>query len=360
VKLNEFKSDPMLVIESNYKILTPLTMMAKDILGNVQYRIDANEVTRMKIDISDSVREQLKEYGDIFDMLCDYLHQYVPLIFANRASATLKGAYSHSVSQEASQLDDIVLYLPAILKTEPRSLSTSEVKSKPVETTLVHELRHVMQRRQFGSFYHKMVGKQQTDDYNYHTDPIEIDAAFLHHLHDEEATNVKDFVDGVMSRFSNYKKLTPRQYEHYKKKAAAYFYAKQSPDTKSSTPKDRLAAKKKARLDNAIQTLLDTDIEPLGDLRNVGSSNSGRFQINPNQFRSVLLGAIRNEVSNKLNVALGIGFLGFMKKINPSIPVQPLINNMNVSLDELIDLLKDTDLQGFDKKLFINAIKSLK
>jgi len=360
MKLSEFKSDPMLVIESNYKILTPLTMMAKDILGNVQYRIDADEVVRMKIRISDSVREQLKEYGDIFDMLCEYLEQYVPLIFANRASGSLKGAYSHSASQEASNLDDIVLYLPAILKTEPRSLPTTEVKSKSVETTLVHELRHVMQRRQFGSFYHKMVGTQQTDAYNYHTDPIEIDAAFLHHLHDEEATNVKDFVDGVMSRFSNYKKLTPRQYEHYKKKAASYFYAKQSPDQKGSTPKERLAAKKKARFDNAIKALNDTDVETLGDLRNVGSNSSGRFQINPNQFKSVLLGAIRNEVTNKLNVALGIGFLGFMKKINPSIPVQPLLNNMNVSLDELIDLLKDTDLQGFDKKLFINSIKSLK
>jgi len=360
MKLDEFQSNPMLVIESNYKILTPLTMMAKDILGNVQYRIDANEVVRMKINISDSVREQLKDYGDIFQTLCDYLEQYVPLILANKASATLKGAYSHSASQESPNMDDVVLYLPAILKAEPRSFSPAEIKSKSVETTLVHELRHVMQRRQFGNFYHKMVGKQQTDAYNYHTDPIEIDAAFLHHLHDEEATNAKDFVDGVMSRFSQYKKLTPRQYEHYKKKAAAYFYAKQSPDQKGSTPKERLAAKKKQRFDNAMKALQDTDIESLGDLRNIGSSNSGKFLINPNQFRNVLYGAIRNEVSNKLNVALGIGFLGFMKKINPSIPVAPLLNNMNVSLDELIDTLNDADLQGFDKKLFINAIKSLK
>lgn len=356
----EFDNSSAKITESNYKILMPLSFMAKEILQQVYGNLKPNEeIAVANPKFSKELREKVSEYGPIFVSLCDYIEQNIPVVFSNKSSGTLKGAYSHSASVKSSKMDDIYIYVGTILG-EIKPYSASDIRSKKIETVLVHELRHVMQRRQFGDFYHSQVGKMAADKYDYHSDPIEIDAAFLHHLHDEEATNINDFVKGVMERFSKYKKLTPKQYNHYKRKAAAYYYTSIAPEEKpQTTPKERLEKMKKERLDTALQQIRDTDIEQLGDLRNVGSRSSGRFQINPYQFRQVLLASLQNEMNNKFNVALGIGFLGFMKQINPEIDTEVLLNNMNIGLQELIEIAENSDFQGFDKELFLNSIKSL-
>lgn len=360
MRLFEFMDSSEPVVESNYKILTPLTAMAKEILSQVDKGLKPDEELVLKPKFSDNVRSEIDEYGPIFEILCDYIERNIPIVFSNKDSGSLKGAYSHAANVKSSKMDDVFIYVGTILG-EIKPYAVNDVKSKKIETVLVHELRHVMQRRQFGDFYHKQVDKMAANQYNYHSDPIEIDAAFLHHLHDEEATDIQSFVKGVMDRFTKYKKLTPKQVEHYRRKAATYFYTSISPkDKPQTTAKDRLASQKTERLENAMQQLRDMDVEKLGDLRNVGSNDSGRFKINPFQFRQVLLSAVRNEIENKLNVALGIGFLGFMKQMNPEIDTDTLLNNMNISLDELIQIAENSEFQGFDKELFINSMKSLK
>ena len=39
---------------------------------------------------------------------------------------------------------------------------------------------------------------------------------------------------------------------------------------------------------------------------------------------------------------------------------QLIASRLNIDVDGVVDGLKDADMQGFDKKLFINAAKSLK
>lgn len=360
MRLVEFDSHLMLVSESNYKNLKPLTIMAKEVLNQFQYIIDADEVKGMKVSFSDNIRNELEKYGDIFGLLCDYIEKNVPIYMVNKESGSLKGGYSHSAQQNHNMLDDVKIYLPSILG-DKRAYRPSELQDKKVETTLVHELRHVMQRQQFGEYYHNKVHSQEGDDYNYRTDPIEIDAAFLHHLHDEEATNLKDFVNGVMDRFKKYKTLTDKQYKHYRRKAAAYYYANISPDEKpTSTPKERLAAKRKKEFETMASIVRDTDVEKLGDLRNVGSNDNGKFLINPNAFKSAVLGLIGGNQSSGLNYLLSVAFLGLMKKVNPDIPAKQIVSRLNIDVDAVVDGLKDADMRGFDKKLFINAANSLK
>lgn len=360
MRLLEFDSHPMLVSESNYKILKPLTLMAKDILKQFQYSIAPDDVRGINPSFTEELRNEVSKYGDVFGPLCDYIEKNVPIYMVNKESGSLKGGYSHSAEKGHDKLDDIKIYIPSIMG-EKRAYRPAELQSAKIENTLMHELRHVMQRQQFGDFYHRMVGKQANDEYNYHTDPIEIDAAFLHHLHDEEATNLQDFVNGVMDRFEKYKKLTDKQYKHYRRKAAAYYYANVSPEGKpSSTPKDRLAAKKKKEWDAMTSIIRDTNVEKLGDLRNVGSKNAGKFFINPNAFKSAVLGLLGGNQPSGLNYLLSVAFLGLMKKVNPDIPAKQIASKLNIDIDGVISGLNDADLQGFDKKLFVNAAKSLK
>jgi hypothetical protein len=353
-----------LVTESMYKIVEPLTVIANEIVKQIPSNdIGINEEIILHVTFSETIRDKVAEYGSIFYSLCEYIEKYIPIYLVNQRRGGTLGAYQHSAANNNPGMDNIFLYIPTIL-SGPRVYSQSELQSIEIENILVHEIRHVMQRQQFSKFYHKMAKQQSTkyqSGYSYQTDPIEIDAAFIQQLHRENSDNITDFVNGVMKRFSEYKKLTPKQFAHYRKKAATYYHATiQQADRLAVSPKMRIAQARKAKLDSAINQIITTDISTLNDLRNVNSKQTGTtFLINPNQYRSVLLGAIRNEIESKLNIALGISFLGFMKKINPEIDVKTLLRNMNIKLSELLSVIEDADLKGMDKKLFIDSIKSL-
>ena len=345
----------MLVSESNYNNLKPLTMMAQSILKNVSYSVEKGNTSKVVPSFSDDFRKSLSEYGDVYDSLCSYIEQYVPIYLANGSDGSFKGAYSHSATQENPYMDNIIIYVPTIL--EPKDVySSRDLQNIKIENTLVHELRHVMQRKQFGKFYHSVADRGD----NYRTDPIEVDAAFLHHLHDETATDLRGFVYGVMNRFSKYKDLTPKQYEHYKRKAAAYYYAQVSPNSSGkSTPQERLDKQRKEKWDAVISQVTNADIEPLHDLRKVGSKNSGKFLINANAFRSVLLSLMNGKEVTGLNLGLAVAFLGLMKKVNPDLPAIQIAKKLNLNLDQIAEDLQNADLGGFDNKLFVNAVKSL-
>jgi hypothetical protein len=352
-----------LVTESMYKIVEPLTVIANEIVKQIPSNdIDINEEIILHVTFSETIRDKVAEYGSIFYSLCEYIEKYIPIYLVNQRRGGTLGSYQHFAANNPG-MDNIFLYIPTIL-SGPRVYSQSELQSIEIENVLVHEIRHVMQRQQFSKFYHKMAKQQSTKyqpGYSYQTDPIEIDAAFIQQLHRENSDNITDFVNGVMKRFSEYKKLTHKQITHYRKKAATYYHATIQQDIPQAlSPKMRLAQARQAKLDSAINQIITTDISALNDLRNVNSKQTGTtFLINPNQYRSVLLGAIKNEIESKLNIALGISFLGFMKKINPEIDAKTVLNNMNTKLTELLSVIKDADLKGMDKKLFIDSIKSL-
>lgn len=356
MKLHEFNQHPMLVSESNYDNLKPLTLMAQSILKNVSYSLEKGNTNKVVPSFNDDLLKVLRKYGDVYDSLCSYIEQYVPIYLANGATGNFKGAYTHSPTQENPYIDDITIYVPTII--EPKDVYTSsDLRNPKIENTLVHELRHVMQRRQFGKYYHAVADRGD----NYRTDPIEIDAAFLHHLHDETATDLRGFVYGVMDRFSKYKDLTAKQYEHYKRKAAAYYYANVSPESSGkSTPQERLDKQRKEKWDAMISQVTNADIEPLHDLRNVGSKKSGKFLINGNAFRSVVLSLMNGKEVTGVNLGLAVAFLGLMKKINPDLPARQIAGKLNLNLDQIADDLQNADLGGFDNKLFVNAVKSLK
>lgn len=95
---------------------------------------------------------------------------------------------------------------------------------KSFRAILLHELRHLFQAHLYSKFFHD---DTRESNYEYKTDPVEIDAAWSHHLEDFLIANyptARAYVDAVMASFAAYKKLNTAQTKHYRNKTATYYY----------------------------------------------------------------------------------------------------------------------------------------
>lgn len=86
---------------------------------------------------------------------------------------------------------------------------------------VLHELRHLFQSFLYRNYYYG-----RGDDENYSTAPVEIDAAWKHHLQDfaaEDYPTADAYAKAVMDSFTRYKALSPKVTEHYRRKTIAYW-----------------------------------------------------------------------------------------------------------------------------------------
>lgn len=354
--------------ESAFKHVTPLSAMAKEVLSHITYSIDETPVEIMR-PFSDNFIETMKSYGEGYVELCQYINKYVPItIYNGRSRNRLNGAYNHSPDMNNPLQDNIQVFLVPKMEYKPIQRSTDVKQSKEIQTTLVHELRHVMQRISYSRYYHRNeISKTEFDyatgnykGYNYKTDPTEIDAAFMHLLYQEDADNVQDFVNSVMEKFTAYKELTPRWEKHYRRKAAKYFYdMNAAPDQPVTTPRDRFTAKQEAAWKSVCDRILAVDISPLHNLTNIGAPVEGRFFFPADRFRAGLVNLLNGKLTNRENQYMILVFLAFMKRLDPGIDTNAVLSRYDISRNEVLEFAENHDWAGFNQPFIVDCVRSM-
>lgn len=135
----------------------------------------------------------------------------------------------------------------------------------PIKTfrgILLHELRHLFQ-----SFLYQNYFYADREGENYRVAPVEIDAAWTHHLEEyptADYPSVSAFVDAVMASFATYKWLTPDQLRHYRRKTARYYFDQHRGDQADHTTLS-LADRKEARRKPVRDMILNALAPQKGD-----------------------------------------------------------------------------------------------
>lgn len=348
-----FRKNGLIKLNESYSNIVPaLTLIAREIIKNVFSIDDVRTVVRP---FDDEFLDRISEYGKQYVALCDYINSNVPINFFNGSSGTFKGEYIHSMDKNFSKLDKINVYLGHLGKDIIRK---NDLEQTNVMSTLVHELRHVMQRQEFRDFYHNTRGIGAADDtsteYDYKTDPVEIDAAFTHHLYQTDLNlSLEDFVDAVMTPFVMYKHLTPKWERHYRKAAAKYYTQNHSKDIDKSSAKDRLEKNREKKINEIVNFSLDNKID---DLRDLGHPSEGRFLYSDLQSKinSLLREWLEDDSKfSETNNAILLAHLGILKTIGLNVDTRWIAKRYNQSI------IENFSVPGFNRNFFIDMVKKI-
>jgi hypothetical protein len=108
----------------------------------------------------------------------------------------------------------------------------NDLPIKSLRAIILHELRHVFQSFEYEKYYYNLGSK---NDVPYKRNPVEIDAAWNHHLQDYDVSqypNANAYADAVMGSFASYKSLSPEWQNHYRRKTIRYWMeATRQPNT---------------------------------------------------------------------------------------------------------------------------------
>lgn len=348
-----------------------------------------------KVDVTftkDEWEEISDTYGDYGTTLARFISENIPVYLANGYSSgnySTSGAYVHRTGNIPSG-GYIVIYLPSTTNWEPSVpfSPTNISQNTPVVGVLMHEIRHVMQRNQFNRFFNKRTATMSKASASgdgvsvYRKDPLEIDAALVHIIHNNEGlidVDPQEFVDSVMKDFEEYKDLTSKQVEHYRRKVATYASdrlgkSKSSPKIKAP---ERLAQLRKARDERRIDKFIDTvknSMRDLTSLSNIGMDGSKHnTTYNSSAFGQVLISLARNNQTMKPEFVaqnlFALSVINTWAKFNdvnfdPTV-ITDLLADANVSLDagtqQTIDIIKEKSFfDPYDRALIIRWVKRLK
>lgn len=213
-----------------------------------------------------------------------------------------------------------------------KRLANQAIKS--VYSTLVHELRHYFQ-------YHLI--SKTTKEYPYRVDPMEIDAAWMHHLIDyspDEYGSAAAYAEELMASFSRYKDLTPKQTEHFRRKTIRYWIEVKA----GHSPKDaltivqRLAKKKKAIGDALADRVMafEPDKQSL-DLRDIVPGYEGNWFLLPSNFRTGIAQRLRSQKMGSGDAILAYLFLAASGTKSADTEIAFVEKISGVSFDEALD-----------------------
>ncbi len=204
----------------------------------------------------------------------------------NEHTSSIKGSYTHMSHRRDAV---IVVYCKTGSNEDEwgKPLYTTARKahegiSTTLKSTLVHELRHHFQRYSYSNYYGKNIG---TGDY--HKNPIEIDAAWFHHLEEFDATeysSAKSFANALMKSFTEYKRMDPtgKWAQHYYRKTIKYWLARMGKPNETQTLHDRLVAAREQRSE-ILASMIPTETI---DLRGIEGYSADSFFIQSDMLRS--------------------------------------------------------------------------
>jgi ribosomal protein S18 acetylase RimI-like enzyme len=310
-------------------------------------------------------------------------------VFSNhkRDISTILGWYN--VSQ-----NELFICISAFMRSnetvELKDILAKENYLSPLKTfrgILLHELRHLFQAVDYSDYFHSSAdrAKMGASSGDYTSNPIELDAAWFHHLQDYDVEEYKhapnSYVKDVMKSFSGYKKLNKKQLDHYRKKTGAYYVAVmkgESVDHLNLPPQERLKVKRKKVEQNILDILnrfeWDQDLNLREEIAGY-DMEAGSFLLPMRRLASVrqVAGAEKVSLSHKvfLFILLAIGFsestdnaasINNLMKMVHKFTYQDAINNLdevlksysfdNESLKKLIREVFSKDLKESEVELW--------
>lgn len=278
------------------------------------------------------INEIDKKYGKVYKNFLKYINGEMIKLQINTNTAKGSGTYEYVPPNKRIVVNVSDDYGAMTVGINPR-------------TTLVHELRHVFQEYSHSEHFFNHTYDKHKD---YTTNPVEIDAAFHHILtYHDDVLSGKDFVKHVMRTFDAYKRLTDKQYEHYKRKAAAYWQARHNSNT---TPYSR-----------AVKNVLKIDTMQLEDLRTIGHPMSKRFFMRTKRFNAALRQFFNGKYDdNSLVVKQLIVYLSFIYAIKP-FNIKAILKERNINLNDVIDAVENQGLfDGYDKNFILEKLEAMK
>lgn len=239
-----------------------------------------------------------------------------------------------------------------------------------LKTLIVHELRHIWQEVTYGGYQ----GKNQ----RYDTTPDELDAAWIHMIHDHDINkfdDIKEFTDSVMDKFSKYKTLSDKLLRHYTKKTKRYWYQHHNPMVTKDKGDidDRLKSFKEKKLDKLKQTIKTAENSRLYyNLLNFPEYEKYKLSddVDANTLpKDALFNLVELVITNRMkgdDLSLLSYAVGFFALINIHHPLDiKYINEIlkkyyDMDKSKAIDYIRNNNFisDKYNKDFFINIIKS--
>jgi hypothetical protein len=217
------------------------------------------------------------------------------LIFGNKEYAINKTTLGSFIAKPvlilAFNLSGFMQSAQTLNRDALLTMRRDDLPIKTFRAIVLHELRHMMQSTSYEKYYYGK-GNDQAET-SYKTSPIEIDAAWNHHLQDfdpKQFPTGNAYADAVMASFANYKTLSPEWQNHYRRKTIRYWMEatrQTQPDMLSLPTQQRLVVNRdqtKNWLVPALSQIGNSDY----DLRQMAGYNpqSTRFLFPSNAIRS--------------------------------------------------------------------------
>lgn len=153
-----------------------------------------------------------------------FFNTVIKYINTSNSNRNVYGSYSssHNISSQLYvNISSFMGYVDSFKKQTLLNYRRDDLPVKTIKAILGHEIRHLFQSQLFTDHYYT------TSNNAYDTKSIEVDAAWFHNLKDFDTSSyssVSQYVFDVMDSFSKYKKLTTKQYVHYRKKTAQHYF----------------------------------------------------------------------------------------------------------------------------------------
>ncbi|ASV44123.1 hypothetical protein PBI_SCTP2_108 [Salicola phage SCTP-2] len=273
--------------------------------------------------------------------------------------------------KESAVLDNNIInvFIPVLLG-EAENISKDRLISfynqnrsiKTFRSVLIHEMRHAIQNDEYKDYFN-----QSADENPYENDPVEIDAAWMHHLNDFDVNNydnAQNYVNAVMKSFSNYKYLSKKQKEHYRRKTVRYYYEHREDNKEHVDIETRKMNKIYSYIENDKNEILKGFDALSKDLREYGHPESQRFLLPKDNFRKLLFRVLNNPESVKDNSNLYIIF-----SILPLIYQHYKFNIVNlekyfkalfeIDSNKALKLIQTKGVGPLDEEFFIDKIKEI-
>jgi hypothetical protein len=283
------------------------------------------------------------------DIIQNMYHHII--IFRNSPQIhTIAGSYA--AKPHMSFRFDISAFLQEsrdITREELLNWRSEDLPIKTFRGIILHEVRHMFQSELYPEYYHK------PEPENYRSSPVELDAAWSHHLQDYDPhsyPNAQSYTSAVMGSFAAYKKLRGFERKRYRNKTAAYWHAiisGQIPDNLQIPAKERLLLRRtefKNQVLPAIAKISQRDY----DLRSLPGYNpeSTRFFLGVSVIKT-----IANIINSDKPVSAANAPIVFLVMALAQVPdlkttERHLRNVQKITLQQALDNLDTTFGGGWD------------
>ena len=356
-----------IINESAKEDLELLSQMADIVLSHLPKTIPKDDVVELYLKNSTSVDNITKDHSSKYSQYYEQLLNNAIYMFVN--DSEIFGTNNAGTYNFTGTKHQIIINLTVftnsydkIEKDEIINIKNDKLAVKTVKAALIHEMRHAIQYTEYQDFYDYSEGT-----YPYDVDPVEIDAAWMHHLQDynvEEYDDAKTFVNDVIKSFSKYKYLTKKQKEHYRRKTARYFYDynKEERDEESLDQRyERYINNLISDKDKIVSIFSSKDKI---DLRNYDNyENETNFLFPSSNFQKALSLSFNNSSeTNKDNIYYLYAYLSLIYdhyQFKPSNIEKYYKKMFGITHRDAISYIDNNGIGKFDKQFFIDKIKKV-